>query len=122
MSLPNGSSPEEDHIQGLPVQPALRLSKARVLAEVDELEVVHAQLVDVPGRPALADAMVLAVHTEVLEALLQCQVGLKACMTALRSLGPEPTHVCKSRFPWFLPHTQKLLKHCCRVALASKPA
>ena len=122
VSLPNGSSPEEDHIQGLPVQPALRLSKTRVLTEVNELEVVHAQLVDVPGGPTLADAMVLAIHTEVLEALLQCWVGLKACMTALRSLGLEPTHVCKSRFPWFLPYIQKFLKHCCRVGLASKPA
>ncbi len=79
LSLANGSSPEEDDIQGFTVQVALRLSKAGILAEVDELEVVHAKLVDAPGRSALTDAMVLAIHTEVLEALLQCWVRFKAC-------------------------------------------
>ena len=80
LSLANGSSPEEDDIQGFAVQVALRLSKAGILAEVDELEVVHAKLVDAPGRSALTNAVVLAIHTEVLEALLQSWVGFKACV------------------------------------------
>ena len=61
------------------MQAPLWLSKAGVLAEVDELEVVHAQLVDVPGRATLTDTMVLAIDTEVLEALLQCWVCLVTC-------------------------------------------
>ena len=76
MALTNGSSPEEDDVQGLSVQAPLWLSKAGVLAEVDELKVVHAQLVDAPGRATLTDAVVLAIHTEVLEALLQREVCL----------------------------------------------
>jgi len=80
LSLANGSSPEEDDIQGFTVQVALRLSKASILAEVDELEVVHAKLVDAPGGSALTNAMVLAIHTEVLEALLQCWVCFRACV------------------------------------------
>jgi hypothetical protein len=79
VSLANSSSPEEDDIQGFSVQAALRLSKAGILAEVNELKVVHAQLVDAPGRASLTDAVILAVHTEVLEALLQCWVRFKAC-------------------------------------------
>ncbi|KAA6417985.1 MAG: hypothetical protein FRX49_12067 [Trebouxia sp. A1-2] len=57
VSLANSSSPEEDDIQGFTVQAALGLSKAGILAEVDELEAVHAQLVDASGGPALADAI-----------------------------------------------------------------
>ena len=52
------------------MQAPLRLSKAGVLAQVDELEVVHAQMVNAAGGSALADAVVLAIYTEVLEALL----------------------------------------------------
>ncbi len=80
VSLANGSSPEEDDVQGFAVQAALRLSKAGILAEMDELEVVHAKLVDAPGGSALTDAVILAIHTEVLEALLQCGVRFKACI------------------------------------------
>lgn len=80
VSLANSSSPEEDDIQGFTVQAALGLSKAGILAEVDELEAVHAQLVDASGGPALADAVILAIHREVLEALLQCWVRFKACI------------------------------------------
>jgi len=80
VSLANSSSPEEDDIQGFSVQAALRLSKAGILAEVNELKVVHAQLVDAPGRASLTDAVILAVHTEVLEALLQCWVCFRACV------------------------------------------
>lgn len=70
MTLADRSSPEEDDIEGLSVQAPLRLGKAGVLAQVDELEVIHALQVDASGGPALADAMVLSVHTEVSEALL----------------------------------------------------
>ena len=70
MTLADCSSPEEDDIQGLSVQAPLRLSKACVLAQVDELEVAHALMVDASGRAALADAMVLPIHTKVPEALL----------------------------------------------------
>lgn len=76
VTLANRSSPEEDHVQGFSVQAPLRLCKASVLAQVDELEVVHAQVVNAASRAPLADAMVLPIHTEVLEALLQCRVGL----------------------------------------------
>lgn len=86
LSLANGSSPEEDDIQGFTVQVALRLSKTGILAEVDKLEVVHAKLVDAPGGSALTNAMILAVHTEVLEALLQCWVCFKACIRQTKSL------------------------------------
>ena len=91
VSLANGSSPEEDDIQGFTVQAALRLSKAGILAEVDELEVVHAQLVDAPARSALTDAMILAIHTEVLEALLQCWVRFKACVKKATA-----EHICQA--------------------------
>lgn len=78
LALPCLSSPEEDHIQGFSVQPALRLSKAGVLAEVDELEVVHSQGMDPPCRTPLRYAVTSAIHAEVLEALLQGWVALVA--------------------------------------------
>lgn len=77
VTLADCSSPEEDDIQGLSMQAPLGLSKAGVLAQVDELEVVHALLVDASGRSTLADAVVLPIYTEVSEALLQSRVGLK---------------------------------------------
>ena len=70
VTLTNCSSPEEDDIQGFPVQPPLRLGKAGIFAQVDELEVVHAQLMDASRRAPLADAVILPIYTEVLEALL----------------------------------------------------
>ena len=70
MTLADCSSPEEDDIEGFPVQAPLRLGKASVLAQVDELEVVHAQVMDPSCRAPLADAVVLPIHTEVFEALL----------------------------------------------------
>ena len=79
LALPCLSSPEEDHIQGFSVQPALGLGKAGILAEVDELEVVHSQGMDPPCGPALRYAVVSAIHAEVLEALLQGRVALIAC-------------------------------------------
>lgn len=85
VALPNGSGPEEDHIQGFSVQPALWLSKPSIFAQVDELEVVHSQLVNVPSRATLTDAMVLAIHTEVLETLLQGWIGLKACNISVKA-------------------------------------
>ena len=79
MTLASLSSPEEDHIQGFSVQPPFRLSESSVLAQVDELEVVHAQLMDAACRASLTNAVVLAVHAEILEALLKRGVGLKTC-------------------------------------------
>ena len=86
LALANCSGPEEDDIQGLSVQAPLGLGKAGVLTEVDELEVVHAQLVDVAGRTPLADAVVLAIHTEVLEALLQGRIAFIACTLTKNSM------------------------------------
>ena len=82
MALPSLSSPEEDHIQGFSVQAPFRLSKSSVLAQVDELKVVHAQLMDAACRASLTDAVVLAIHAEVLEALLKRGVGLKTCTSS----------------------------------------
>ncbi len=106
VSLANGSSPEEDDVQGFTVQAALRLSKAGILAEVDELEVVHAQLVDAPPRPPLTDAVVLAIHTEVLEALLQCWVRFKACVKKQRlntSARDQSVVNALAELPWLMP-------------------
>lgn len=101
MALANRSSPEEDDVQGFSVQAPLRLGKAGVLAQVDELEVVHAQVVNSTSRAPLADAVVLPIHTEVLEALLQCRVGLITCMQYNR-LCLDPVHLTKAFWRGFL--------------------
>lgn len=70
LTLANCSSPEEDDVQGFSVQAPLRLGKAGVLAQVDELEVVHAKVMNPPCGASLADAVILPIHTEVPKALL----------------------------------------------------
>lgn len=46
VTLSDCSSPEEDDVQGFSVQTPLRLGEASVLAQVDELEVVQAQVMN----------------------------------------------------------------------------
>jgi len=108
VSLPNCSGPEEDNVKGFSVQPALRLGKAGILAEVDELKVVHAQLVNTPAGSALADTMVLAIYTETFEALLQCGICLKAYKN-VTILGIQLATCCVSfcmmRWPWLTPRS-----------------